>query len=104
MNIMGLSKEAEKVTQEMYDHVQKCGGISSSWYVGLTNDPQRRLFEEHGVRRNGDACIFRTFSSNAEARKVENMFITLGASGGSGGGDWRSTTVYTYRKTRHSSP
>jgi len=67
-------------------------------YVGITSDAQKRLFTEHNVPRSTGHWIYRTADTNAIAREVEQHFIDAGMDGGGGGGDYRSKTVYAYKK------
>jgi len=100
-----MSKTAKQIAQEILDYIKRCGGLYGSWYVGITSDPQKRLFSEHGVREKGDSWIFRDASSVEEARAIEQYFVnSLGTDGGSGGGDASSRFVYAYKKSAHTRP
>ena len=94
---MGKSKEAAK--SDIKQYVQKIGGAWSSWYVGITADPEQRLFNDHNVDRKG-AWIYVPCDSADVARDVEAYFIDiLGTKGGGGGGDNASKFVYAYTIT-----
>ena len=43
----------------------------SNYYVGITNDINRRLFDEHNVSEQKDYWIYRTADSKSVAQKVE---------------------------------
>jgi hypothetical protein len=90
---IGLTKLT--LTREIADYVQKCGGVYSRWYCGITADPPGRLFGDHNVDRNG-VWIYRTFDTSDEARAIEAHFLELGMKGGGGGGDWTAKVVYAY--------
>ena len=74
------------------------GGRYSSYYVGITDDPERRLFVEHNVPQNGD-WVYKQSDSDESARAVENHFLDLGCQGGPRGGSDDSTYVYAYKIT-----
>lgn len=96
--------EPRQVMGDIHNHIQKRGGRLHSWYVGISEDPERRLFNEHNVRRIGDAWIYRHVASIEIARKIEDYFIRSGADGGPGGGDEDATGVYAYKKSSNTGP
>ncbi len=64
-----------------------------SWYIGITEDPDRRR-QEHG---NPLGWYLWHADSERTARQVEKHFLALGMQGDTGGGlspDW----VYIYRR------
>jgi hypothetical protein len=77
----------------------KCGGSYSDYYVGITNDIDRRLFSEHNVDKKRNQWIYDEADSDIVARKVEQYFLDKGCDGGSGGGDEDSIFVYCYKIT-----
>lgn len=94
----------EQIKVDFLNYMRSCGGSYSGWYVGITNDAQRRLFTEHGVNKDSGAWIFRTADSSETARRIEQHFINLGLDGGTGGGDYTAKIVYAYRKTSSTKP
>ena len=68
----------------------------SDFYVGITNDVERRLFQEHKVNRETMWWIFRTATSKAVAEQVENYYLDKGMQGDTGGGTEESKIVYCY--------
>ena len=73
------------------------GGDSySDWYVGITDNPERR-FQEHGVTGINHGVGFPAVN-NSIAREVENYFLkSRGCQGAGGGGDEDSVYVYAYK-------
>ena len=89
--------------QEAFDAINNFilerGGEFAKWYVGITADPEDRLFNAHKVTRISPwihcACV-----NAAAARNVESYFLEKkGALGGSGGGDDTARYVYAYKTT-----
>lgn len=75
----------------------------SNWYVGIAENPERRLFIDHNVSRTNDLWIYAQYSTDEEARNTEEYIIqSLGTDGDVGGGSEKSTYVYSYRKTTNS--
>ncbi len=84
---------------EFDNYIKKNGGYSKDygWYVGVTSDPENRLFRQHGVNKSDGAWIHADASSDNEAREIERHLLSRGAKGGTGGGDASATYIYAYR-------
>lgn len=90
----------QQVISEIKSYIEANNSIYSNWYVGITNDPEKRLFSEHNVDKVYGKWIYCPCDSNNDAREVENYFVnTLKTDGGEGGGDLSSRYVYGYLKT-----
>ena len=89
----------QTVLDEIAAHINKQGGVKSSWYAGIASDPKHRLFSDHNVSEKDGWWIFRNAGSEAQARAAENSLLDWGCDGGSGGGDHNSVFVYAYLKT-----
>lgn len=73
------------------------GSNYNSWYVGIANDPVRRLFEDHNVNKEVGPWIYRKCYNDTSAREVEQALISnLKTQGGPGGGDDSTVFVYAY--------
>jgi hypothetical protein len=92
---------SNKITSDLANHVQQAGGSYSQWYVGVTADPEQRLFSDHNVDKENGAWIYRQCESSTEARDIEKRLLALGFDGGTGGGDFTAYYVYAYKVTYH---
>lgn len=72
----------------------------ANYYVGITNDVERRLFHEHNVLKNG-AWIYCPANDKSVAQDVEKFFLNLGMIGDTGGGMTDTTVVYCYLITSY---
>jgi hypothetical protein len=99
-----MVKSSEIIVMEMLEFIQKEGGHPRTWCVGITNDPKRRLFDEHQVHYQDDAWIYRATSSEDEARRVEEYFLAYGLIGGAGRRLLASCAVYAYRRSIRTQP
>lgn len=73
------------------------GTTYNSWYVGITDDPERRLFDEHNVSKESGPWIYGKCFNDTSAREVEKALIdNLGTQGAPGGGDKNTVYVYAY--------
>jgi hypothetical protein len=95
-----LLTSGESAKKEIQEHILKEGGPYSTWYVGITSDPEKRVYGDHNVPKENYWRIWRWVPSIEDARSVENYFVnTLGTDGGGGGGDADSKCVYGYKKS-----
>lgn len=91
-----MRKDFNQIVEEIEEHLKKSRKeYYSDFYIGITENVQRRLFEEHNVSRENSWYITRTAINEDTARKVEKYFLDLGMKGGAGGGT-NPTIVYCY--------
>ena len=68
------------------------------WYIGITADPEKRLFNDHMVNRKNDAWKYENAGSEKNARTIEKYLIDkFGAQGDTENGDSSATYIYAYR-------
>ena len=91
----------DRLISEVEEYAAPFKGSESpyGWYVGITSQPERRLFQDHKVNRDDGAWIYGKANSNAEARQVEEYFLERGFEGGPGGGKEDALYIYAYRIT-----
>ena len=82
------------ITQAIDQHIGYHGGGYSSWYCGITADPNER-FQAHDVTA-ASAAKYWDAGSEEEARAIERHFLQKGCLGGAGGGI-NPRYVYVYR-------
>lgn len=75
------------------------GRPAKEFYVGITDDPETRLFEQHKVDKAARNYVCYKADSEEDARDIEKIFLALGLSGGPGGGDGDTKYVYCYQIT-----
>lgn len=94
-----MSHYKQEIISDFEDHIKKSGSrYYNEWYVGVTEDVESRLFDDHNVSRNNHWWIYRKATSASVAREVEQHFLDKGTDGGAGGGDEDATFVYGYKK------
>ena len=87
--------DKDKMKKNFKAHIENTGGQFSDWYSGITNDPKKRVFDDHKVK---DAYIYDNAGTKENAEDVEDYLInTLRTKGGSRGGKTDSTWVYSYK-------
>jgi hypothetical protein len=90
------------ITLEILQFIYREGGDPKTWYIGVTNDPRQRLFNEHQVHYQNDAWIYRVATSEGEALQVQSYFLEFGLAEGEEGWQPGACAVYAYRK--HAEP
>ena len=94
-----MAESKETIIREIKERISKEGSGYPAWYVGIATDPEKRLFEDHNVDKNG-WWIYKEAENSDIAREIERYFIEIfGTDGGTGGGDETTKFVYAYKKT-----
>lgn len=93
-----MAKTAQQIADDIYNHLNGRTDYTN-FYIGITNDIERRLFGEHNVSREQNWWIYREAINDEHSRAVEQHFLELGMRGGGGGGDETSIFVYCYKIT-----
>lgn len=73
----------------------------SDFYIGITDNIERRLFGEHNVSKQGQWYIHAQADNIDIARDVEKHFLDKGMQGDDGGGNDTSVYVYCYEVTQN---
>ncbi len=95
-----MRKTKEQIITEIDAYLQKSDKkYWSDYYIGITNDIDRRLFTEHNVNRNNAWWIWEEATSKSVAQAVEEYYLAKGMKGDTGGGTDDSTYVYCYEIT-----
>ena len=94
-----MALTAQQIADAIYEHLKKDvdGNNYGKFYIGITNDIDRRLFSEHNVPRNGHWRIHREAIDKEHAQAVEEHFLAKGMKGDTGGGTDDSVWVYCYK-------
>lgn len=91
----------QKIMCEVAAHMSKYGGNYQDWYAGVAADPNATLFNDHGVKENGDPWISRQCVNNLSARQIERYFIKKGCKGGQVGEEKSDLYFYAYMIQPH---
>ena len=87
----------KEIVNKIDEHLRKSGKrYYSEFYIGVSQNAVKRLFEEHHVDKENSWWIYTTAISSEVARQVEKHYLDLGMRGGTGGGDDKSKMVYCY--------
>ena len=76
-----MRKTAKEIIVDVEEHLTKSNKrYYSDFYVGITNDIERRLFVEHNVEKKSNWWIYRTATNKTAAQSVEEYFLNKGRS------------------------
>lgn len=97
-----MRKTTDEIVAEIKEHLQhSTKQYYSDFYIGITNDVERRLFVEHNVSKTDDWWIYCTAVSKSAAQDTEEYFLSKGMKGNTGGGTDDSVYVYCYELSVH---
>jgi len=94
-----METETQRLVRTLKDYMISVSQNGKAWYVGITNDPEKRLFNDHGVDRANGAWIYDFATAESTAREVEDYFTQqLGTQGDTGGGTGNGDckAIYAY--------
>ncbi len=93
-----LNYKEFQVATAIRNYMLSFGNGTTEWYVGITNNIDRRLFDEHEVDETNGKYFFRDAETYESADKIERYLLTtyplLKVHHGLGAED--STLVYIY--------
>ncbi len=94
-----MGNKYKNIVNEINDFCDKVIACDiSNAYIGITKDPQRRLFGEHKITNKEHWWICCKAEDEDTARAVEHHFIRMGMKGGTGGGDNKTVYVYCFAR------
>jgi len=97
--------DGHAIIRDILSLMQKHGGPSYSWYVGISQDAQERLFSCHKVSVETGIWIWKPADNLSIAREVEDYFVdNFYSDGALYGRDILSTQVYAYKKASYTKP
>jgi hypothetical protein len=97
-------QNAEQIRDEILAYLRMQGGVSASWYIGITSEIERRLFGDHRVPPANHWYICRQAASPEVAHEAERALLALGFDGGPAREDDAGVFVYAYLKTALTEP
>jgi hypothetical protein len=93
-----------EIIEKISEHIKTRGGLPYDWYIGISQNPERRLPVNHKVDLDKDKWIYIPANSEQEAMEIEDYFINSIGTDGAPGGDNGSRKVYAYKKSDKTNP
>lgn len=95
-----MASTAQQIANAINEHLKKSSANNySDFYIGITNDIERRLFGEHNVPQDNHWRIHKEAINKEHAQAVEEHFLEKGMMGDTGGGTDDTVWVYCYEIT-----
>ena len=95
-----MKKDFDEIIADIDQHLTRSDKLYySDYYIGITNDVNRRLFEEHNVSKDNAWWIYREADDKETAQSVEEYYLQKGMQGDAGGGTIQSRYVYCFEIT-----
>ena len=96
----------QQIKYEVLAYIKEFGGDFSDYYVGISADPKKTLFENHGLDENDDPWLYKQALTFYAARTIQNYFLDrLGTDGESiKKGDEDMDCIYVYKKSDRTKP
>ena len=67
-----------QVLEKMERFIRKHDPLFFNWEIGITDHPEKSLFELYGVDRESDIWFFQDVPTSHEAEKILRYFLNLG--------------------------
>ncbi len=96
----------QQIKFDILAYVKEFNSDFTGWYVGITEDPQKMLFETHGLDRDKDIWLYKQAVSFAACRTVQRFYIENRKMDGhlAQNGSVDTDCVYLYHKSERSTP
>ncbi|MBD5321838.1 MAG: hypothetical protein HDS01_03585 [Bacteroides sp.] len=92
-----MGKSYTEIVELIDAHLKKSGRrYYSEFYIGVSQNATKRLFEEHHVDMKNSWWIYATADSSEIAKEVEEHYLGLGMRGNDRDENNNSTMVYSY--------
>lgn len=101
-----MVKSVQQIKFEVLAYIKEFGGDFSDWYLGISEDPMRTLFETHKVDKEADSWLYRQALSFGACRTLAQYFLgTLQVDGVlAQRGEEDLDCVYLYKKSERTVP
>lgn len=92
-----MGKNEDAIIAMIKDHLKNSGRrYYSEFFIGISDDAQSRLFNDHHVEKEHSWWLYITADSHETALAVKQHYINLGMRGDENSGNENSKMVYCY--------
>jgi hypothetical protein len=95
-----MAKDEKELVDLIVKYAAHKGGAKGTWYVGVSKDPQKKLFKVHGVDKQNDSWIFDHAVDTVEAARIIDKLLMMGFDG-EALHEPDGTGIYVYQKKEH---
>ena len=96
----------QQIKFEIFGQIKEFGSQFNEWYVGVSSDPAKALFEEHGVDRETDVWLYKQALTFTACQTVQRYFLQNLKTDGIEVSEANEDTdcVYLYKKSHRTKP
>ena len=96
----------QQIKYEILAYIKELGGDFSDYYVGVTHDPEKSIFNIHRVDRKKDPWLYKQALTFQAARTTQDYFLSRLKADGEAVVDSDEDTdcVYVYKKSKRTAP
>jgi len=94
-----MSPAQESIIKTIETHMLRFKVNPNSWYVGITNNIRKKLFEEIGVSEQNDNWIYITTENNDSAKEIKKQLLSNGLSNINVSEDEIGNIIFVYQKS-----
>jgi len=104
MSTTVLSIPYYKLIDSIDRFIRKNSYTYFDWFIGLTDNAEKTLFEEHKLNREKDSWIYEEVLNDSDAKRIQKYFLNMGCVGGVFNHHTTSKFIYVYRRSLNSNP
>ncbi len=93
-----------KVIDSIDRFIRKNSYTYFDWFIGLTDNAEKMLFEDHRLNREKDSWIYEEVPDESDAKRIQNYFLNMGCVGGIFNDHKTNKFIYVYKRSLKSNP
>ena len=103
---MATIYSVQQIKFEIFAYVKEFGADFSDWYVGISHDPKKALFEDHELDEQNDIWLYKQAMSFAACETVQKYFLETQNTEGNKlvAASEDTDCVYAYKKSENTKP
>lgn len=96
----------QQIKYDILAYIKEFGGDFSDWYVGISADPKKTMFEEHCVDQENDIWLYKQALTFTACKTIQDYFLQILKTDGIAitEGDEDTDCVYLYKKSERTNP
>jgi hypothetical protein len=93
-----------EVIDSIHSFILKNSYTYIDWYIGLTDNAEEMLFEEHKLNQVSDMWIFEEVPHESDAFRIRDFFLNMGCTGGLVNNRNKIRYIYAFRRSARTNP
>jgi len=93
-----------EVIDSIHGFILKNSNTYFDWFIGLSENAEKMLFEEHKLHPAYDMWIYEEVPSGSDAFRIREYFLNMGCAGGLVQHQEKIRYIYAYRRSSATNP